>query len=159
MDQSGRSTGSAAGLDAISEAEWAERLASVEGDHAMMNRLVMEYLIVEGHKEAAESFMEESGTAAGVDLESVGERMAIRNAVESGDVEQALKRVRRLEPPDILDTNPELRFRMQQLMTIEMIRAGEVEQAIQCAQRELAPLVEATHHLLPELERTMMLLA
>ena len=48
---------------------------------------------------------------------------------------------------------------MQQLMTIEMIRAGEVEQAIQCAQRELAPLVEATHHLLPELERTMMLLA
>ena len=86
MDQSGRSTGSAAGLDAISEAEWAERLASVEVDHAMMNRLVMEYLIVEGHKEAAESFMEESGTAAGVDLESVGERMAIRNAVESGDV-------------------------------------------------------------------------
>ena len=85
--------------------------------------------------------------------------MAIRSAIESGDVEQALERVRRLDPPDILERNPELRFRMQQLVTIEMIRAGKVEQAIQCAQRELAPLVEATHQLLPELERTMMLLA
>mmetsp|Transcript_71439 Transcript_71439/g.214753 ORF Transcript_71439/g.214753 Transcript_71439/m.214753 type:complete len:246 (+) Transcript_71439:52-789(+) len=142
----------------VSEAEWAERLQAIDVDHATMNRLVMDYLIIEGHKEAAECFMEESGTDAGVDLETVGERMAIRTAIESGDVEHALERVRGLDP-NILSANPDLRFRLQQLLTIEMIRAGKTEQAIECAQRELAPLVEEAHHLLPELERTMMLLA
>ena len=84
--------------------------------------------------------------------------MAIRKAIESGNIEEALRLVRQIDP-DILDENPELRFRMQQLVTIEMIRAGKTQQAIDCAQRELAPLVEAAKHLLPDLERTMMLLA
>ena len=38
------------------------RLAAVYVDSSMMNRLVMDYLVIEGHKEAAECFMAESGT-------------------------------------------------------------------------------------------------
>lgn len=146
------------GLEGLSENEWDERLQAIDINHPMMNRLVMDYLIIEGHMEAAESFMEESGTEVGVDLSTVGERMLIRQAVESGDVAGALDRVRKLNP-NLLLNSVELRFRMQQLMTIEMIRAGKIEEAIECAQQELAPLVETAQHLLPELERTMMLLA
>ena len=58
--------------------------------------------------------MEESGTDAGVDLETVGERMAIRSAVESGSVSAAFERVNQLDPA-VLESNPELRFRMLQL--------------------------------------------
>ena len=42
----------------------------------------MNYLIIQGHKEAAECFREESGTEAGVDLETISDRRAIRDAIE-----------------------------------------------------------------------------
>ena len=44
--------------------------------------------------------MVESGTDAGVDLETVAQRMAIRNAVEAGDVEQALEDYHRAHEHD-----------------------------------------------------------
>ena len=155
---SGRPSGRTAGLEAVSELEWKDRLQAIDVNHATMNRLVMDYLIIEGHKEAAESFMEESGTDAGVDLATVGQRMAIRSAVESGNVSEALERVKQLDLP-IFESNPDLNFRMLQLAVVEMIRSGNTSEAIECAQRDLAPLVESAPHLLPELERTMMLLA
>ena len=38
----------------------------------------MNYLVVEGYREAAEHFVEESGTEAKVDLNTIEERVAIR---------------------------------------------------------------------------------
>lgn len=43
-------------------------------------QLVMNYLIVEGYRDAAENFVEESGTEAKVDLATIEERVAIRKA-------------------------------------------------------------------------------
>lgn len=42
-------------------------------------KLVMNYLVVEGYRDAAEHFVEESGTEAKVDLSTIEERVAIRN--------------------------------------------------------------------------------
>jgi hypothetical protein len=39
----------------------------------------------------------------------------------------------------ILDTNPQLFFHLQQQRLIELIRAGKVEEALEFAQEELAP--------------------
>jgi hypothetical protein len=82
----------------------------------------MNYLVIEGYKDAAECFQRESGTEriavsrlgcsasrivcaldgatepAGLDLNSVSERMAIRNAVQSGAVEEGIARVNELNP-------------------------------------------------------------
>ena len=44
------------------EAEWAKRLSSVSVSKATMDRLVMNWLIIEGYQEAAQRFMAESGT-------------------------------------------------------------------------------------------------
>lgn len=41
-------------------------------------QLVMNYLIVEGYRDAAENFFEESGTEPKVDLQTIEERVAIR---------------------------------------------------------------------------------
>jgi len=39
----------------------------------------------------------------------------------------------------ILDTNPQLFFHLQQQRLIELIRSGQVEEALEFAQEELAP--------------------
>ena len=44
------------------EAEWAKRLSSVSVSKATMDRLVMNWLVIEGYQEAAQRFMAESGT-------------------------------------------------------------------------------------------------
>jgi hypothetical protein len=41
-------------MASIQDGEWVARLSAVKLSRAMMNRLVMDYLVVEGHKEAAE---------------------------------------------------------------------------------------------------------
>lgn len=47
----------------------------------------------------------------------------------------------------ILDTNPQLFFHLQQQRLIELIRNGKVEEALEFAQEELAPRGEENVHL------------
>lgn len=58
----------------------------------------MNYLVVEGYKDAAEQFSTESGLAPTVDLQSIQERMDIRHAIQSGDVDTAIDLVNDLNP-------------------------------------------------------------
>ncbi|KAL2473620.1 LisH and RanBPM domains containing protein [Forsythia ovata] len=59
----------------------------------------------------------------------------------------------------ILDTNPQLFFHLQQQRLIELIRNGKVDEALEFAQEELAPRGEENQSFLEELERTVALLA
>ncbi|KAG2232213.1 hypothetical protein INT48_003903 [Thamnidium elegans] len=116
-----------------------------------LNQLVMNYLVVEGYKDAAEQFSSESGLAPTVDLQSIQERMDIRHAIQSGDVDTAIDL--------ILDTNPHLFFHLQQQRLIELIRKGSFQEALEFASEEMAPRGEEHPEFLEELERTMALLA
>ncbi|KAJ3109065.1 Glucose-induced degradation complex subunit [Phlyctochytrium planicorne] len=118
----------------------------------------MNYLVIEGYKDAAERFSEESGLVPGVDLVSIEDRMNIRKAVQVGHIDEAIERVNDLDP-EILDTNPKLFFHLQQQKLIEYIRAGRITEALEFAQEELAPRGEENPEFLEELERTMALLA
>ncbi len=53
---------------------------------------------VQGYVEAAQMFEGESGTAPGVDLAAITERMHIRKAVQSGDIEAAIEAANDLDP-------------------------------------------------------------
>ncbi|KAK0533598.1 hypothetical protein OC842_002928 [Tilletia horrida] len=141
-----------------SKAQWERRLnqASISKDD--LNRLVMDYLVIEGYKDAAERFAAESGLSPQVDLESIENRMLIRNAIQRGDIENAIGKVNELDP-EILDNNHLLFFHLQQQRLIELIRVGRVDEALLFAAEELAPRAEEHLELLPELERTMALLA
>ncbi|TFK41253.1 CTLH/CRA C-terminal to lish motif domain-containing protein [Crucibulum laeve] len=118
----------------------------------------MDYLVIEGYKSAAEEFSQEAHITPPVDFESIESRMDIREALQRGDVEDAITRVNDLNP-EILDTNPALYFRLQQQKLIEYIRHGQIAEALQFAQDELAPRGEESPEFLSELERTMALLA
>uniref|UniRef100_D8PP65 CTLH domain-containing protein n=1 Tax=Schizophyllum commune (strain H4-8 / FGSC 9210) TaxID=578458 RepID=D8PP65_SCHCM len=118
----------------------------------------MDYLVIEGYKSAAVEFSQEASLAAPVDFDSIENRMNIREALQRGDVEDAITRVNDLNP-DILDTNPALYFHLQQQRLIELIRDNRIDEALQFAQNELAPRGEENPEFLADLEKTMTLLA
>ncbi|KAH7104286.1 CTLH/CRA C-terminal to lish motif domain-containing protein [Auriculariales sp. MPI-PUGE-AT-0066] len=120
----------------------------------------MDYLVIEGYRSAAEEFAREADVPGDQlpDFDGIASRMAVRDAVARGDVQEAIERVNDLNP-EILDTNPTLFFHLQQQRLIEYIRAGAIEDALAFAQAELAPRGEENKEFLTELERTMALLA
>jgi len=118
----------------------------------------MNFLVIEGYKDAAERFQAESGTAPAISLDSVTDRMAVRNAVQDGCIREAISRVNDLDP-GLLDTNPTLHFRVKRQEFIELVRQGDTEGALRFAEEELAPVGERHPELLEELEDAMALLA
>jgi hypothetical protein len=138
--------------------EWKEKLAQVSISKDDLNKLVMNYLVIEGYKDAAEKFSQESQTSPNIDLSTIQDRMDIRHAIQGGKIEQGIELVNDLDP-EILDTNPKLFFHLQQQRLIELIRQGDLKAALEFAQEEMAPRGEENPEFLEELEKTMALLA
>ncbi|KAG8365488.1 hypothetical protein BUALT_Bualt18G0110000 [Buddleja alternifolia] len=142
----------------ITRIDWEKKLNDVKVRKEDTNQLVMNFLVTEGYVDAAEKFRAESGTEPDIDLATITDRMAVKKAVQCGNVEDAIEKVNDLNP-EILDTNPQLFFHLQQQRLIELIRNGKVEEALEFAQEELAPRGEENQSFLEELERTVSLLA
>lgn len=58
----------------------------------------MDYLVIEGYKTAAEEFSKEADIKPPVDFNSIESRMNIREAIQRGDVEEAIERTNDLNP-------------------------------------------------------------
>ncbi|KAJ3068942.1 hypothetical protein HDU98_007958 [Podochytrium sp. JEL0797] len=142
----------------IPREEWNKKLAEVKINKKDLDKLIMNYLVIEGYKDAVEKFAEESGLEPSVDLSSIEERMKIRAAIQEGKIDEAMERVNELDP-EILDSDPRLYFHLQQQKLIEFIRVGKISEALDFAQEELASLGEENPEFLEELEQTMSLLA
>lgn len=78
-------------------------------------------LCVEGFKEAAEKFQAEANVEPSMPLESLDNRILIREAVQSGRIQEATHLVNKLHPW-LLDNDRYLYFHLQQLHLIELIR-------------------------------------
>ena len=120
--------------------------------------ICLSILYAEGFKEAAEKFQQESGVSPAVDLDSLDDRIRIRDAIQSGRIEEAKNLVNQLHP-ELLDNDRYLHFHLQQLHLIELIRTGHIEEALQFAQEQLSEAGESDENILSELERTLALLA
>ncbi|KAJ8360905.1 hypothetical protein SKAU_G00174300 [Synaphobranchus kaupii] len=142
----------------ITKDEWMDKLNNVHIQRADMNRLIMNYLVTEGFKEAAEKFRMESGIEPSVDLDSLDERIKIREMILKGQIQEAIALINSLHP-ELLDTNRYLYFHLQQQHLIELIRLRETEAALEFAQTQLAEQGEESRECLTEMERTLALLA
>eukprot|EP01080_Neovahlkampfia_damariscottae_P011325 gene11325-4137_t len=142
----------------VTTEEWKKKVDQVKISKKELDKIVMNYLVVEGYQEAAEMFQQESNTPTEIDLNSITERVSIRNSIQNGNIEEAIEKVNDLNP-EILDTNQELFFLLQQQQLIELIRDGKIEEALDFAQDELAPRGEENKTFLNEIEKTMSLLA
>jgi len=138
--------------------EWIEKLSTVNVPRSAMNKLVMNYLVTEGFKEAAERFQDEAGISSAQDLANMDDRIKIRDCIQAGRIEEAISLVNDLHP-SMLDEDRYLLFHLQQQRLIELIREQRVEEALQFAADHLAERGEEDPHVLQELERTLALLA
>ena len=58
----------------------------------------MEYLISEGYPEAAQRFALEANIEPELDVDSIQERVEIREAIASGDIQNAIEKINELNP-------------------------------------------------------------
>ena len=58
----------------------------------------MEYLISEGYPEAAQRFALEANIEPELDVDSIQERVEIREAIASGDIQSAIEKINELDP-------------------------------------------------------------
>ncbi|RWS28940.1 C20orf11-like protein [Leptotrombidium deliense] len=143
--------------------EWNNCLQSLPVKRCEVNKLIMDYLVSEGFKEAAEKFRHEAGldiaSADGVFNETsalLEQRIEVRAAIEEGKVRDAIQLINRYYS-ELLDQNRHLYFKLQQQQLIELIREQKVEEALRFSQEQLS--VDEEFLDLPELERTLALLA
>ena len=58
----------------------------------------MEYLISEGYPEAAQRFASEANIEPELDVDSIQERVEIREAIASGNIQIAIEKINELNP-------------------------------------------------------------
>ena len=120
-----------------------------------INKLVLNYLVIEGFKEAAEEFIQESGLneddGEGInylDLGSIDYRLKVRQSIQSGEISSAVRELNNFDP-EILDNNPKVYFHLKLQEFLEMIRSfhgsqdlEKVMEAIEFARENLAPVAQ-----------------
>lgn len=68
----------------------------------------MDYLVIEGYKSSAEEFSKEADVVAPVDFQSIKDRTVIREALQRGDVEEAIMKINDLNPEASLFLEPDI---------------------------------------------------
>lgn len=124
--------------EVISKNDWLQRMENVQIRRTDMNKLIMNYLVTgidkeivlenihdfktlflfysfivtEGFKEAAEKFQLESGISPSVDLDTLDDRIKIRDAIQNGHIDEAITLVNQIHP-ELLDNDRHLYFHLQ----------------------------------------------
>lgn len=158
VDLDSEMSNSSEGVKKTDTSEWLQETNKMHIQRADMNKLIMNYLVMEGFKEAAGKFAVEANISPPMDLDQLDERIHIRSAIQAGHFQEAMRMVTALHP-EILDDNSQLYFHLQQQVLIELIREGRVEEAVVYAQDHLAERGQRDPSILNELERTLALLA
>lgn len=138
--------------------KWEEKVKGYHLPRAELNKLVMEYLVKEGFKDAVLAFKSETGIEPGFNMGIMDDQIKIRESVEAGQIQSAMKLVNAVDP-EILDANSKLYFHLQQQQLLELIKKGDMEQVLEYASTELSARGEENPEFLEELEQTLSLLA
>ncbi|KAJ5504523.1 LisH dimerization motif subgroup [Penicillium fimorum] len=139
------------------------KLEEVKPSKTDINYLVMDYLITNGYPAAANKFAAEANIQLRTDLEAIQERVEIRTAIHSGNIQAAVERINELNP-QILDEDPSLHFALLRLQLVELIRicmdtpGSDITPALDFATAQLAPRAPTNPQFLADLERTLALL-
>lgn len=148
-------------MDDSSEASnqvWAQdNLKAMQLKRSEMNELIMDYLVREGFKEAAERFKEEAGIGT-IELDQnnlMDERVKIKQLIEGGDILNAQTLINQ-HYPELLDCHSSLYFKLQQQHLIELIREQKINEVLSYVHDQLSM---EEHRDLNEMEKTLALLA
>jgi hypothetical protein len=102
----------------ITSEKWSEELNKLRVSRQIMNKLVLNYLIIEGYKNAAEKFMRETGISIIYDKDLLEKRMFIRTLIMLGKIDEAIN--------EINDINPEVNYLISMKIILFLIRFWKV---------------------------------
>lgn len=124
----------------------------------------MNYLVIEGYKDAAECFQADLAASPSkpahrpnINFSSIEGRMLIRSAIQQGRIEEAVTRINDFDC-EILDNSPRVWFHLLLQRMIELIREERWEDALALGERELAKTAVENADYLEEFEEVMLLL-
>ncbi|KAJ5214888.1 LisH dimerization motif subgroup [Penicillium chermesinum] len=143
--------------------QFERKVDEVKPSKTDINHLVMDYLITNGYPAAAKKFAVEANIQIRTDLDTIQERVGIRTAIHSGNIQLGIEKINELNP-QVLDENPSLHFALLRLQLIELIRTctstpdGDISPALEFATAQLAPRAPTNPQFLEDLERTLALL-
>lgn len=138
--------------------KWIEAMENMHIESAIMNRLIMDYLVTEGYREAAEKFEIEAGVSSSECLKGIEGRIKVRDAILKGCISDAISLINDLHP-ELLDDDRILLFYLQLQQLIELIREHKTEEALEFAQTSLSERGEESPECLVDMERALALLA
>jgi len=140
------------------------RMESVSVSKSELNKLLMDYLVCEGYKDAAEKFAVEAEVdSPHVAASTMEDRRGIKSLIQRGEVEAAILRINELNP-DLLENNGHLHFNLLRLQLIELIRtslASPDNDFLPCvafARDQLAPRAASNPDFVHPLQETMALM-
>ncbi len=138
--------------------KWNEEMSKLRVSRQDMNKLVLNYLIIEGYKDAVEKFIKETGINCTYNAELLDKRMKVRHLIISGKIDESINEINDINS-EILENNPSIHFELQKQKLIEIIKQNKIEDALVFAQNKLFPITQNNESLLSELEKIMVLLA
>lgn len=121
--------------------KWNEETSKLRINRQTMNKLVLNYLIIEGYKDAVEKFIKETGLKAEYDSDLLNKRMKIRNLIMTGKIDEAINEINDINS-EILENNPHIHFELQKQKLIEIIKQNKIEDALTFAQNKLFPITQ-----------------
>jgi len=127
-------------------------------DSAKVNALVVDFLICEGYREAAELLCKESNSLFPEEEKpGLHKRYEIRTSIVNGDIQKAIEQINEYVPT-LLRDRPKVHFQLLRQQLVELIREKKVEEALQFAQQHLVHIADQPPELLQKLEQTYGLL-
>ncbi|KAL9658657.1 hypothetical protein ABK040_006193 [Willaertia magna] len=174
--------------------EWESKLKEIKVNKSDLNKLIMNYLMMQGYQEAIEAFEQESSsitttttatatataTATNTDTintttdtinnnnnnhsinhnNNISTRVTIRNELMNGNISKAIQLINNFNPK-LLQSSPKLYFHLKNQQFIEFIKNNQLDEALQFAQLEIAPIITIENEIdfLNEMEKSMSLLA
>lgn len=82
-----------------------------------INLLVMDYLITNGYPAAAKKFAIEANIQPKADVESIQQRVEIRTAIHSGNIQAAIEKINELNP----QVRPSLSYALADILALPLL--------------------------------------
>ncbi|GBE62198.1 C20orf11 homolog, putative [Babesia ovata] len=133
---------------------WLADLVNVEVDDVDLQRIVMNYLVINMCEDSYSRFIEETGYTGPDISHTIASRRRIRDAILQGRAQDARALIDEVDPR-ILQKNVHILFNLLSYDLIDIIKAGDANRAVAYARDMLAPCVHKDSSLVEKLEEIM----
>jgi len=138
----------------ITNDKWFKELNSRKINKEHMNKIIANYLFIQGYSIPLKKFISEAQIKFDFDEKLLNKRYKIRELITKNKIEEAINEINSLDV-NILKENKIIHFVLQRQRLINYIQDNNLSECISFAKNVLLPMVEGDDFLFKELEKTM----